>query len=573
MRLREAMQTVPPLDAGSPSIRDRLTGAVQALQAVPGRIMAHRAKRKAQWRPVLAGYFRPGFWRRHRWAVFSVFGIATFIYGFFLALLGNFIPVVFVLPHVLLALLAVWALPESKAFSAGWIPKLLFGFVVVLMIWPDYLALNLPGLPWITAIRLFVVPLTIVTLTAVSVSPAFRQRVRSIIDATPMVWKLILIFDVIALISVGFSSTKMWSLNRFMLAQMNWILIFFASCYAFSFENSEKKFVKIAATAISLLTVSCLIEWRLSHVPWAGHVPSFLQIDDPNVQRVLAGSARAASGKYRVQGKSGTPLEFAEFLGMMLPFLVFFVFSMKNAWLKTAGVFALMVLCFVIYLTDSRTGIIGIIVCLLLYVGISAVRAWKFNKSSLFGPLFVLGYPAFSLGIIALTFVSGRIHALVWGNGAQQASNDGRAAQLAIGIPKLYQQPWGYGMDKSAEVVGFIAPGSDFPTIDSYYLYVALDFGVHGFLVYFSIYLFCIGYAAKAILTAKQDSPYLRALVPCIVAMSFFFISKSVLSQQSNHPLAFLILGMVAGLLWRQRQLNQSAAGQAADARAVYRAA
>src|SRR3546814_19590484 len=63
-----------------------------------------------------------------------------------------------------------------------------------------------------------------------------------------------------------------------------------------------------------LLTLVAVQEWRHGVVPWVGHVPSFLKIQDPVVQRVLEGSARAATGIHRIQATYTTSLGFAEFL-------------------------------------------------------------------------------------------------------------------------------------------------------------------------------------------------------------------------------------------------------------------
>src|SRR3546814_1294481 len=66
-----------------------------------------------------------------------------------------------------------------------------------------------------------------------------------------------------------------------------------------------------------LLTLVAVQEWRHGVVPWVGHVPSFLKIQDPVVQRVLEGSARAATGIHRIQATYTTSLGFAEFLALM----------------------------------------------------------------------------------------------------------------------------------------------------------------------------------------------------------------------------------------------------------------
>src|SRR3546814_5293467 len=76
--------------------------------------------------------------------------------------------------------------------------------------------------------------------------------------------------------------------------------------------------------------------FRSGVVPWVGHVPSFLKIQDPVVQRVLEGSARAATGIHRIQATYTTSLGFAEFLALMTPFALHLVMCARRFWVRMA---------------------------------------------------------------------------------------------------------------------------------------------------------------------------------------------------------------------------------------------
>src|SRR3546814_12951300 len=59
----------------------------------------------------------------------------------------------------------------------------------------------------------------------------------------------------------------------------------------------------LAKFLLGAATVLCLIafwEYRLQRLPWVGHIPSFLQVADPVVARMLSGARRSADGLYRV---------------------------------------------------------------------------------------------------------------------------------------------------------------------------------------------------------------------------------------------------------------------------------
>src|SRR3546814_18313143 len=72
----------------------------------------------------------------------------------------------------------------------------------------------------------------------------------------------------------------------------------------------------LAKFLLGAATVLCLIafwEYRLQRLPWVGHIPSFLQVADPAVARMLSGARRSADGLYRVQTTYTTSLSCAEF--------------------------------------------------------------------------------------------------------------------------------------------------------------------------------------------------------------------------------------------------------------------
>jgi O-antigen ligase len=146
--------------------------------------------------------------------------------------------------------------------------------------------------------------------------------------------------------------------------------------------------------------------------------------------------------------------------------------------------------------------------------------------------------------------VIGRIRNVVWGNGAQQASNDARVEQYASGMPMVWSHPWGHGIGTGGETLGFFAP-SGLLTIDTYYLAVALEYGVLGFIIYYGMFAIGVAYAAVyAILARNRSGDYLLFL-PISLALVNFLVIKSVFSEQDNHPLVFTMLGMLVALACR----------------------
>jgi O-antigen ligase len=154
-------------------------------------------------------------------------------------------------------------------------------------------------------------------------------------------------------------------------------------------------------------------------------------------------------------------------------------------------------------------------------------------------------------GAVAASFLVGRLHNLVWGDGSQDSSNQARIDQWILGVPKLLHHPYGYGIGMSADVLGYKSFGT--LTIDSYYLAILLEEGIVGFILYYGMILATIYYCTSTLWKRRSLVGETGLLAPIAIALSAFFVEKSVFSEQDNHPLVFMMMGMAAALAYRTR--------------------
>lgn len=304
--------------------------------------------------------------------------------------------------------------------------------------------------------------------------------------------------------------------------------------------------------AISL--VVCLVglwEFKVQKVPWAGHIPPFLAIEDDYVQRILAGAMR--DNKYRLQSTFSTSLSYAEFLALSLPFALHFAVQPYKPALRFAAALSIPLSLFMVLESGSRLGLIGFLLGPTLYLAFWGVLQWRRDRGSLLAPTIVLAYPAIFCAVIASTFFVGRIRMKVWGNGTQAASTQGRIDQYHEGIPKVLSHPWGYGIGMATEALG-VTNQAGVATIDTYYLLIALDYGILGFIAYYGMVLCAIYTSGKyAFLTVGRHRDY-AVFIPMAISLTIFFVIKSVFSQEGNHPLIFMMLGAIAALIYRVRK-------------------
>jgi hypothetical protein len=366
------------------------------------------------------------------------------------------------------------------------------------------------------------------------------------------------VFVVLELIALPIGG--MSAINFLVIHQISWTSVFLVSCYVLIKPGRAEKWAYLAWILALFVTAIGLDESIHGKVPWAGHLPSFLGTDsNPLVQKILAGSVRDGTDKYRVQATFTTPLGLAEYLALSAPFVVHFVAGRYKLHMRILAAMTLPAMFYVVILTDSRLGVIGFLLSFLLYLFLWGAERWKRVRADLFGPAITLAYPAIFCTAVAATFLVGRLRAKVWGDGTQAGSNEGREEQYAKGISKLIERPWGYGLGQASGIAG-TTTASGVVTIDTYYVVIAVDYGILGFFIYYTMFVLPIVLAGRFTLSGNiwRDRE-LSLLMPLAVSLANYVVIKSVFSNPDNHPMAFMMLAMVLALGARVKKLDNSA--------------
>ena len=515
---------------------------------------------RAKRRPIV---LRPYVDLHSRWRLAARFlvpiglGALCLIYGFFFAITAPYLIVPLAAPIAVLALLAIWALPENNVVPTKAMELAFSGLIITLVLWPNYLALALPGLPWITMVRLTGFPMAFFLLISLSASTAFRRDVMSVADAAPFAFRAFLVLTVMGFITIPFSKGIADSVNKLLVQQLNWTCVFLVSLFIFRKPGRVHRYVMLLVMlAIPIIAVS-IMESEEQHVLWAGHVPSFLRVEDPSAQRALAGAVRGATGQYRAKATFSTALGLSEFAALMTPFALHLAVSRYRLLTRVLGLAMVPTLYFVVRLTDARLGVAGYLVSLLVYLLFWSLVRWRRRIGDIATAAIVYAYPTMFLAMVAATMFVHKIHVIVFGGGAQAASNEARGNQFHMALPVLLRNPLGHGPGQSGDVMGYGA--GQFIAIDSYYISVALDYGVIGLISYVLIFALTIGAAVMVMLRAPPtDDREMSLLMPLATCLCAFLVIRGVFGQPDIHPMIFMILGMIFALVARSKALNEA---------------
>jgi hypothetical protein len=498
--------------------------------------------------------------RSRRRLIFGLLIAFCLIYGFMFAFFVPFVIMPFLLPPLILAGMVIWSLPDTRTAPTRLLEVLFFAFLIALVLWPGYLALQLPGLPYITMSRLTGGPLALVFVVCLSISPRLRQDLARALRGSPYTWRAFAVFVFIELVSIAFSKNMGFSIEKFVNAQLTWTTVFFLSCYLFARPGVVEKW---AATLWAVTIAVCLLGLWESHrgaVPWIDHIPHFLMVQDPGALLSLKGGFRAGlgSGGYRIEGTFTTPLTLGQFLALSVPFVLHFAMGPYKFWLRVAAAFSVCLMVGCALLTQSRSSAGALLFAAMLYVFYWAYRRFRQREDNFIGSLVVWSYPLMGLAVFAASVFIGKIRRKVWGGGEDYNSNFARVTQYQTGVPMVLKHPWGYGIGRGAETLGFSVPGG-LLTIDTYYLMIALEYGVVGFVVFYSMFLWTIYKGGRAALLGDSSSRDQTFLAPAVICLTNFVIIGAVFSQQDNNPIVFMALGMVVALLSRVKTAHASA--------------
>jgi hypothetical protein len=499
---------------------------------------------------VLAEYARPlSPWAARRRKALLLVAIACIgvIYGSLFAVLPQQFVLLLIIPLGLLALVVIWALPEQ-----GVVPRaavrlmegLFYCYLVAAVLWPFYLGIAIKGLPALDMRRLFSVPMLLMLLICVSISSDFRDRLKAIFAKSPIMLKMFLGFVAIQTVATLLSPI---SLDKFGRQQIEWTAVFFVAVYMMSKPGRMARWSAVIVLMAAALGVIGLLENEQQQILWINHIPEYLKMDPRNFEQFAASTFR--DGVYRVRGTFSVSLSLAEYLAVVMPFLIHIFMISRNLILRGACLVAHVLIIAVIVLTQSRMGVLGAMVAHAAYVLVWSVHRWRTQRTSLLGPAFTLAYPAGVVLMIAAILWVPAVHHRVLGGGTHQFSDIGRKAQLAQSLPLIAKSPvFGYGPSQGVMELGYVGPDG-LLTIDSYMLSIALDYGLIGFGLYYGMILLAMVTGLQV--GARHNVGELSYAQAAAAALTVWLVSKIVLSQPDNTSMIFMVLAMIVAARYR----------------------
>lgn len=412
-------------------------------------------------------------------------------------------------PIAVLLVAVIWLLPDVDRYSTTTsVPRLLYTLPLVLMativILPSYIAIVIPGLPWLTPPRIVLGILLVTLMLHLAQHSKSRAQIIETVGYDKIASRLLIGYWLLSVLvafrapSVGDGLYGVFLLETMAISAALPLLLFLHER-----ANFKLIYTVVVCTAIYAMLVGVLENYMQSP-PWAQYIPSFMRIDDEMLAGILSPQARAGDNRYRIRSTFPIVLYFALYLTATLPLVVFALARMGRRW-RLLGIAVVVLILHTLWFTNARSSMIALLIPLFVFPGLLIARSLMLKRNvdvmkiALRGAV-ILILVGMLAGVLA---TSRRAQVAVFGGGQHAASNDARAAQWANARAYLRQDPFGIGMSYVQDRVGVVA--HDKPIIDSYWINVLVGLGPLGFVCYYGFLWRCVWLGILCFLRAKDE--------------------------------------------------------------------
>ncbi len=485
-------------------------------------------------------------WKRFQFIAF--WSLLAILLGILVGISSAFlVPDFIMVPVAIISVVYIfclWAMPDFNNPPLASLDAFFFLYIFSTLLWPEYIAIQLPGL-WISPPHLTQYIFTALSLYCLFTSRLFRHYIYESFDFDKTIKNLIFCFTILIILSVPISIQPAGSFSILIKSLMAWFLPLVFSTYYFRKTIKIEKIFKYLIYTAVILSIIGILEFRKQHILWMGWLPAKMFADPVMMNKIF--SVKIRDGIYRAQSTFSVSLTFAEYLGITMPIILYFIIDGRNRFLRIFSTIAYFIVSIGVYVSGSRLGVIALISAHGLYVLLWSLRRVRQKRDYLVNSAVLTIYPLAVLMFLIALAVSPRLQSsILGGHGQSQFSNEGRATQWRMSKGKILRRPvGGYGLGQSGNALGFRNPDGTL-TIDSYFLTLLMDLGAPGLIFFLAMFLFTIFEAIKVYVYNKSHEARLAA--PLAACLAVFLVIKSVLSQTDNHPVVFMLLGMTLAL-------------------------
>jgi O-antigen ligase len=444
-----------------------------------------------------------------------------------------------------MAVFYLWVMPDTDRSSDRTIRWLFFVMLVANICVPDYYALQISGLPWISIRRLTLFPLVVVFAVSISSQPAVRLRVRTILVENAAVALGVGAFLLSIWASLATSINVSTTTSQAVDAIFAWFIPMLTAVYVVRSDEDVHKVVRIicvCAVFICAIGISeFLLESRLAVELMPTAMLEQMMRDNDSIARMVT-SSPYREGVWRSASVYGVSLCFGEFSGMVTPLGIYLLVHRRSTWEKFLGSAVILLGVVGVYASGSRGAYMTVGAGAGVFAMLWYFRQRVINPRAVKTEIIVVIMVLAAITADCAVLFWGKARNLVLGGGMASYSTDARYEQWYLGIPKIISSPLiGHGFGLGGLIIENGNSGGY--TIDSYVLSLLVETGVLGFVGFCLAFFAAIFVAARRYIRDVSEGAAVQGALASMLAG--FMVYRLVLSQRENHKVAFVACGMI----------------------------
>ncbi len=534
------------------------------MTAVTFSTRAARDRKSARILPQYNSLHHRTWWK---FASIAFVALALFLtmYTGFLVAIGGTLAFRFVgFPILVMAGVSLWLLPDvDKADNAPFF-KLLAIYMFLMVAWPSYVAIAIPGLPWVTPPRLVLGVLLIGMLTHFPQIAEARSKVVDLLGHDPLAFRLYGLFLLMQVVVLPLAPSPVDAFSYEMMQGVLDSSAMVAAAWCFTDVKRIPRLMRILIIAGILSMLVTILENWMQRPPWFGYIPSFMKVDPTLLETYLSPQARIGDGRYRVRSTFGIVLYYSQYLGMILPPLIYEMWKAKG-WKRLLVIALIPLILQTVWFINARTASIALLCTLFGFAGLVMVRQLFFRprgdslKSGIMVALVLLAMA----GLAGAIASSHRLKMYTIGGSQHAGSNAVRDLQWEGAWRAVRKNPIGAGLGTPLPEVGAMS-SKGLVIVDSYYINLLVGVGPLGFIGFMGCMARIAWLGIVTFLRSKSELEEWGGVLA--ISMFNYILSAYVISFADNN---YLLLTLAVAILALHRHQQQRIAAEPASKQAL----
>jgi hypothetical protein len=486
-------------------------------------------------------------WWKFASIAFVALALFLTMYTGFLVAIGGTLAFRFVgFPILVMAGVSLWLLPDvDKADNAPFY-KLLAAYMFLMVAWPTYVAIAIPGLPWVTPPRIILGVLLVAMLTHFPQIAEARRKVVDLVGYDTLAFRLYGLFLLMQLVVLPLSPMPLDAFSYEVMQGVLDISAMVAAGWCFSDVKRVPQLMRVLVLGCIFTMLVTLLENYLQRPPWFGYIPNFMKVDPTLLETYLSPQARVGDNRYRIRATFGIVLYYSQYLGLLFPALLYEMWKAKG-WKRLLSLLLIPLILQTVWFINARTASIALLISLFGFGGLVMVRQLFFRPR---GDALRSGI-MISLVLLALAGLAGaiasshRLKMYTFGGQQHAGSNAVRDQQWEGAWRAVRKNPIGVGMGIPLPEVGKMS-SSGIAIVDSYYINLLVGVGPLGFIGFIGCLARVAYLGLVTFLRAKDNLEEWGGVLA--IGLVNYIVSDYVISYVDNNYLAFTMVVAVLAL-------------------------